>query len=441
MREFGSDRSRVLRVLASALVGALWSPVLWRLATRGEAYTVLGINDFPLHVEVAERTTLIPLHIESPHLLFHVGVALTRGVVGLQAAPTFVVGLAVAATAWMVMWCFVDGADGPALTPGRAIVVACVFFLSESPAAVAAWAGWIGPTQPFMTLHWWGNPTWLVALPSAVGALVVATRLFAAAPARLRGMRSGVPLAVVVGVGALAKPAFVLCLLPGLVLFAVANRRTVSRAHVLATLPAVAVGTIVLVWQMWFLAESPDSKFSSGWTFDPIVAPVYGWGRIGLVFLLPLLLPALAATWCRRSFLARISVRLLLACTVFAAAIMLCINETGERSTHGNFAVPMQTCATLLVVAAIKELSIAVPEQLRTLGGVRRWAAIGATTGAAAVFMAGGAVTYAGAMGIVSDRVRWEQGAVRDEPLGGYDPHPAHALREAIGHASASPPP
>ncbi|HMT60566.1 MAG TPA: hypothetical protein PKA24_06880, partial [Microthrixaceae bacterium] len=61
--------------------------------------------------------------------------------------------------------------------------------------------------------------------------------------------------------------------------------------------------------------------------------------------------------------------------------------------------------------------------------------------GAAAVFMGGGAVTYAGPMGIVSGRVRWEQGAVRDEPLGGYDPHPAHALREAIGHASASPPP
>lgn len=399
--------------LAGASISALWWPVLWKLNNGPANYYVLGINDYPLHVEVARRFSIIPLRIEAPHLLFHLETWLLRPVVGTLAAPVVVTALATALAVIAVGLILRSSSPGSHRLPKAwALSGTIIYFLSETPTLILLALGWMPPVSPFLTLHWWGNTTWLVALPFTLLTLYLLEL-------RLTGDNQNEPpgpvLAVIVVLGALAKPSFTLVLVPALPLYAALARPTERRQALRTTVWVAVPGAAVIAWQTWFLGTSQSNSFKSGWTFDPIVPPAFGWDRLGVAFWFPLMivLAAIAAT--RGAFVREPAVKLVLICSVFALSLMLTVRETGEKATHGNMAVPAQACAALLIVLALRGCLRAAwarssdTSRRQLLRSPIAVAAVAMTV----LFLLGGALSYLDATGTIAVPTDWQNAPPR----------------------------
>lgn len=394
-----------LAAAATAIV-ALWSPVLWRLSTTSRSeYRVLGINDYELHVDIAARFTPVPGEIEAPHLLYH---AITRAagwIIGTPAASVFTLACAMTLTLVAVVRLLeVPLQDRRTLRSWVAMVLGASYFLFETPTLILLHIGWVDPATPFQTVHWWGNPTWLVGLPFAFLALpelVRAARLTSQPPP---GSRALVGLLGLVVLGALAKPSFAVVLIPAIPVFLVLTRAPLGAYRDLG-LFAVLPATAIVVWQTWFINAGTSDAFGSRFVFDPIVQPPFGWARAGVVYWVPLYVVVLAVVVTRGGFLKERMVQLVLVCTAFAVPLMLTVTEAGERAGHGNLAVPTQVCAALMFVLALRSCAIEVQTAVTRRS---RWSPVVlGCTAVTLLFLAGGVLSLLDAMTLVSVPTDW----------------------------------
>lgn len=388
-------------------VAALWSPVIEHLVTDPE-FRVLGINDYPLHVEVGGRFSLFPYVNNAPHFLFHAATATWHLVFSLETAAVLAICSAITLSFVAVVVLMRQPTRVPPRLPlGMAVVVALWFFLAESPGLFAIWWGWVPSTSPIYTLHWWANPTWLTAMPFVVLTLPLVEAAIDAASARRRTAWPLVALGVVTVLGAVAKPALAIPLVPALPLYLVVVRRLpwdVVRTVLLWC--AVPAGLIVF-WQTWFLDSSDASQFSSGFTVEFIVDAPFGWSNVGWVFLFPFVLIVLAMALAGRDFFRDRSAQLVLTCLVFALPLMLFVNETGERSVHGNFAVPAQGCMTLLVLVSVRITACQLLDAWRTRSERRSAVVVVVVAAVALAFLAGGILSWLDGVGGASVPVDW----------------------------------
>jgi hypothetical protein len=216
-------------------------------------------------------------------------------------------------------------------------------------------------------------------------------------------------LVVTVVLGALAKPSFLVCLVPVLPFYLLLVRRGSRRVLVSTTLLVLIPAAAVMGWQTWYLGSKQSPEFNSGWTFDPIVQPAFGWHRAGPVFWIPLIVVLWALVVTRGRFLRESSVQLVLSCMVVALPLMLCVRETGVKAADGNMAVPMQACTTLLVLLALRTCVRSVQRRWRSAGGrSRATPSLVISAGLALLFLAGGALSYLDAVQVVQVPTDWQ---------------------------------
>lgn len=404
----GPAGETVAAVLASAAVAASWTPVLWRLSNGPPKSFVLGIDDYPRHLAAATRIEFLPFRAEVPHLLFHLLTRLTTAVLGSSVAPVAVLATATMASVLAVRHLMtLPEPSGRRIGPRAATVVAVGYFAAETPALVLHAVGAVDGTDPYLTVHWWGNPTWLMGLPFLVLILPLVDSLITSPslpPALAR--RRVAAAAVVTVLGTLAKPSLMVCLVPVLpvhLLLRRVDRRTVRRVMGAVVVPAA----LIIVWQTWFLGAGRSSEFSAGFTFDPIVQPAFGWDRAGPVFWLPLLVVVAALVVTRGAFIRDPLVTLVLSCTAVALPLMLTVRETGVKAFDGNMAVPMQACTTLLVLLALRCTTNAALAAARSAGTWRTPRTVVLGTFALA-FLAGGVVSYLDATQVVDVPTDWQ---------------------------------
>jgi hypothetical protein len=402
-------------VAVAAVVAVAWSPVIWRLTNGAPHSFVLGIDDYPRHVFVAERFRLHPLRVEAPHFLFSLGTWAWKPLFGAKAAPVITLSIAVA-IAVVGVWYLLGRPrpDGGRLGSRACALLALGYFFSETPALVLHELHLAPATAPYQTIHWWGNPTWLMGLPFLILLLPLVDRLITEAeagdPASSRTIR-GLVLAVVL-LGTAAKPTLILVMVPALPAYLVLSRRATWRTLFAAGLWVEVPAILLLLWQTWFLGTSQSVEFRSGVTFAPIVSPPFGWHRVGVVFLLPFAVVITAALLTRGRFFREPSVPLLLCCTAVALPLMLCIRETGAKAKDGNMAIPMQACTTMLVLLALRSVAWVLQGwwiEFRTTSPSRaRVAAAVAIAFGALLFLAGGALSYLDATRLLDVPTDWQ---------------------------------
>lgn len=410
-------RAAVPALAVATAIAASWTPAIARLAHRPTVF-VLGINDYQRHLEEAQRFALVPFHVGAPHLTFHVLTRVATPVLGAEWAPVLVLSLAVAAAVLaaanlLSLPCH----DGHRLSAIAAVLMAGAYFLAETPALLLHATGIAAEDAPYLTVHWWGNPTWLMGLPFLFATVPLVQRLIdvectpGAPVTNDEGRRPRyLLLAACVMAGALAKPSFVLVLVPALPTYLLAVRRAPARAVVAAVAWVSAPGAAVIAWQTWFLGSGQSTEFRSGWTFDPIVQPAFGWDRAGPAFWLPVFWVVLALLVTHGAFLRDPGVPVVLTCTAFALPLMLTVRETGEKAFDGNMAVPMQACTTLLVLLAVRACAVHVAGTWRTVE--HRWhrppPSVLAVSLLGVAFLAGGLLSHLDALGIVDVPTDWQ---------------------------------
>ena len=402
--------------LIGLAIGAAWGVTFWRLVTRGDAVTVLGINDYPLHLQTAQDLSIVPFRLDVPEFLFHLLAKTGILVAGPRLGPVLAL-VVLTATAYVgVVLLFLERSrTGLQLTDRQATVAGLAYFFMETPVLVLLYLGVVSPTAPFATVHWWGNPTFLAALPFTFLCLPLIERVIEAAPAddaAWRASRARVALDVVVILGALAKPAFTLVLIPAVPTYALLVRGLRGRSLARVVGWAVAPVTLVILWQVWYLrtGQSTTQVFRTGLTFDPIVEPIFGWGQLVPVFVFPALLLLLAIWASGGRFVRERSVQLVLVATAFAVPLMLTLRETGSKSGEGNMFVPFQACVAVLVVLAVRSVAwegFGAWRNWRTEG--RRppaWSYVAAL--ATVALLAGGILSVLAGSGVIHVPANWE---------------------------------
>jgi hypothetical protein len=401
-------------VAAGVAVGVLWSLTFWRLVTRGDEVTVLGINDYPKHLASAQLFRLAPFRLNIPEFLCH---AVTKGYelafgIRLGSVVALVSFTTLAYVGVVLVLLERPRARGEVLTRKAAMALAAGYFVMESPVLALLLLRMVPADTPFSTLHWWGNPTYVAAMPFAFLALPLINRAVDASeagdgswPARAR-LRW---LTTVVVLGTLAKPTFTLMLLPALPVYLLLRRVrfiTLWRLGLWAVLPTA----LVVAWQMWFLGTGQSGDFQSSWTFDPPVEPIYGWAKAGPVFAFPILLIGLALVISNGAFARERSVQLVATTLLFAVPLMLTIRETGDKRGEGNMAVPAQACIGVMLVLVVRTMAWeALASWRRHRGdgrplGWRFWLA--SVVGSA--LLVGGAVSLLDGAGVLQARAIWE---------------------------------
>jgi hypothetical protein len=405
----GTSAARTFTI-ATAL-GLVWAPVYWRLVNASPTINVFGINDYPLHLEVARDFSLVPFRTNAPHFLFHAATAAWDLIVSSAIAPILTLSSATALSYVAVVVLFRQPSRGGVqLSAAGARVLALGYFMIETPALLALYWGAIPSTSPIYTVHWWPNPTWLVALPFMFFTLPLIERVIDGAGGG-RDERAPWLLGIVTVLGAIAKPGLALCLVPALPVYLVLVRKAGALALRRAVTWCVVPGAAVIVWQTWFLGLSSASQFSSGWTIDPVVDAPFGWSNVGVMFFMPFVPVLLALGVGRGAFLRERSVQLVLLCTTFALPLMLFVRETDERAQHGNLAVPMQACMTLLVALAIRFLGQHAVSSWRRhrAEGVPLPTSTVISAVAGCFFLAGGVLSLLDGVGLIHVPVDWLQ--------------------------------
>ena len=295
-------RRNVPVVAVAIAVAAVWSVAVVRLTREGDEFLMLGVQRLPVPSPGGSPLLVLarcpggtPLSVPFHHGRVRTGAggAARPGCDDRRVDDGQLPGPGVRAAG--------PGArQGPPASAHGHPGLALGYFLAESPTLLLIWTGVLAETTPFLAVHWWGNPTWLIALPFTLLALpMVDEFLSPPATSSPHPARRWLLTAVLV-LGLVAKPALGLCLVaavPMLLLIRRADRATWERAAAWIVVPTAAV----VAWQIWFLRTSPRSQFGSGWTFDPVVEPVPGWdGILSPLFWGPFVAIIVLAIWSSR---------------------------------------------------------------------------------------------------------------------------------------------
>ncbi len=275
-------------LLIVVLGGVVW----WPFAT----HMIFEFSDFWFHIDEAQRM-LTERRILEPHFLFHglaIGLHLLVSQWSLETAGF--VTLAGALTAAVVAAYLIVSSGAPAMPPWRhaaTFVVLAYAVVLAGPVHVSA----VSPhlAAGYVVANSYHNPTIVVLKPLALAlfALVAGVRV---RPATDVGRILAIAFFVVVS--ALAKPHYVVCLVPAAVVLAVWDRLrgAPTRWSVLVgVLPAAAA---VLGWQYWI---GRATRFRAGVEWAPFAFMSQYSDRIGPKFVLSIAFPLAVLCTLRRA--------------------------------------------------------------------------------------------------------------------------------------------
>jgi hypothetical protein len=362
-----------LAAMLAALVAALSAWIL----TRG-GRTLEPFHDYRFHNQIAGRMAAGgPLEV--PHPLYHllvagldaVAPALDRPRAGLAVAVSAQVALALLAFL-ALKWVAPQSSTVPALLALGLTVVAPLNWLTPGPREF--YFGYIYATS----FH---SPTMLLLRPLALG-------LFLATVAAIdkrdghQGMREA-GLAVLTLSSALAKPSYVMCLVPAVIILLLGEWRRLSRppdSCRLLVVGAVLPGLIVMVAQAWFTLSSPQMK-PSRVVWAPLqVVFHHTHPDVALVaakLLLSIAFPLVVAAAFWRQAARDPGLRLAWLGLAAGAAYAYGLAETGARAAHGNFIWSGQAAAAVLFIASARFLLDAWARSRDASGDRVRMAACG----------------------------------------------------------------
>lgn len=351
-----APRSAIAAALVAAVAALFFSWVLTLPFTTAEPF-----QDFPFHNQVAaEMAAGAPL--ELPHPLYHILAAALSAATGF---PVSWAGMAVAvlAEAGLALVAFFGlraAAGGRVALPAVAAlgltVVAPLFWFT--PASREFYFGYLFPNA----LH---NPTIILLRPLALGLFLACAAVLAGAdprPARTTG------LALLTVMCALAKPSYLICLLPALGLAWLVDGLPRDRRWSALLLGVLVPGALVAAAQGWFtlttdrmepttIAFAPlEVVFLHTRRHVPLVA-----AKLALSIAFPLAVAALFAREAARDAALRVAWLAFLAGAFYAYGLA----ETGPRITHGNFLWSGQA-ATAVLFAASARFALG---RMRAVGG------------------------------------------------------------------------
>ncbi len=355
-----------MRVHRVALLSALLLIVLVGLTSFYTAWRMFtyGPFDYEYHIGTALEMK-DQLSIELPHFLYHLYVILLNAIVpGLNEyglAVVSIVTMRIAAAA--VVFGMLALALPRPLTRRTGLALAGITFLLliVTPITVPTWAdgqfylGYIG-------MNAFHNPTILALVPLALPAAWLATRITFSTPDRPGLARDTALSALLITLSTLAKPSYLLCLLPAVGVISlwrlVQRERLPWRALILGiALP----GVILLAWQYAFTyggSASNESLSASSIEFAPFKVMVWHSDGSGIFnkFLLSIAYPALVyglffpATFKDRFF------TLSAVAFGFGACATYLLAEGGDRTGDGNFIWSAQITLYVWFVAATRFL-------------------------------------------------------------------------------------
>lgn len=413
-RTASASRSSVLSgptVLGSLVILAVFAPVFWQLVANGPDVTFLGINDYGIHLSSVRAISLVPFNFDVPHFMFHATSAGIAWVATPTIGPVVTLCIAQLATFVGVVWLFraPDTGHG-SLSERRSVALGIWFLVMETPTLVLLVAGLVPETTRFMSVHALYSPTWVVGLPWAVAGVCIAERLIDGRPSDRPRVDLRWVLSAVVGVSAIAKPSFAICFIPGLALYLVVVRTPLR--SLLATMWRVASpAALVVAWQTWYLTSGQSEVWVDHFVFRPIGGPVYGWGRAGWPFWLPLIWLVLAVWSTRGAVVREPLVRLVLCCTAVALPLFLLFQEEGPRAGHGNLGVPLQVCIFLLLLLSVRAIARTAAtwwDSGRHAEVPRVPASLVASSVAAVAFLAGGLLALSDVLGLLRLPISWD---------------------------------
>ena len=343
-----ANHARPRAIVAVVLAGATALLFAWALTLRFT--TSEPFQDYRFHNRTAaEMAAGAPLEV--PHPLYHVLVAALAAALPI-AVPWAGMTVAVLSqtAAALIAWTDLRRLGGrlavPALAAFGLTVVAPLNQLT--PASREFYFGYLFPNA----LH---NPTIILLRPFALalflGCAACLTARAAPSPARAAG------LAWLTVLGALAKPSYLICLLPALAaLWLLEGRPTDWRWTVLA-LAVFLPGMLVALAQAWFTLTT-DRMEPTTIVLAPLKVVFMHTKRdvawVALKALLSVAFPIVVVASFRREALRDPVLRL--AWLAFAAGAVYAygLAETGARMIHGNFFWSGQAAIAVLFAASVR---------------------------------------------------------------------------------------
>jgi hypothetical protein len=313
------------------------------------------LTDYGTHAQRAAE--LLEGGIAFPHFLWHAVVVAAHAVAPwldwMEAARVIVVlsyGLQGVVLAWVITTMVAAPRHG---FHTLCIVLLTLLVVTAAPVTVFNWRDG-GLYYGYLNMESYASPTQALLKPLALLAFALTLRGFAA---RAGDLRSGLALGTVVVLSALAKPSFLICLVPAVVVLGGTRRLTGQAVHLVYLVGGCIVPSIgVLAWQ--YLAY-----FAPGGSSSIVVAPLLVMGYysdwLAPKFLMSILLPSTVVLAYAREALADSTLRLAWLLFVFAAAYTYLLAETREPLA-GNFAWAGQIGTYLLFVTS-------------TVFALRRW--------------------------------------------------------------------
>ena len=330
---------------SAGLAGLAWgAPLVARMVTDG---------DFPFHIASAEQFAATG-RITVPHFLLQVvlGTIVAAQIFdsALDAGAAFFSLLYVTAAA-ATCWYIARGAERSGSLIASVVLATAVLMVAPIFPRAESGLYLIGYFPPNV----YHNPTMLLAKPLLVWTLVSAVA--ACTRSGPAGVRELILLAVPVVLLGVAKPNYLGCLIPVLVLLPIWNRLdgmpvSVSR---LSAICGAAIGTLVASWALY---QSDQLGFEAGVVIAPLqvialYAPVDGF-TIARSLVASLAFPLVVLALWPRDTWRDAAMRIAWAATAVGLVISYVLAESGPRFSDGNFLWTGQMAVFVLFVAAAR---------------------------------------------------------------------------------------
>jgi hypothetical protein len=317
-----------------ALCTALSVPTTW---VQLFGPTAKGM-DYGVHLDLVVR--LQHGHLDVPHPVFHVAVAVLGFLLSNTVATFVVIAAAQIAFGLLIFRLLCDafevGLHDGARAARRALVVTAALLICAAICVFTFPHLFLG----YFSITTYHNPTIQVLKPLALALFLRLHDDVLAQPTARRISPGLLGLAILSAVTTLAKPSFSIIALPALLVMVVVYRRSISLRPALAALAVfgLAVGAVI-VWQSLVLF-SGDRAGGDGIAFRPFAAISLfepSWRRFVVKLLLSAAFPLTALICNPRAALADRRIVFSYACFAVSLLYDLLLAETGARATSGNF--------------------------------------------------------------------------------------------------------
>jgi hypothetical protein len=339
-------------ILWASIVAAVVTAPIFHRAIAGPFELIRGTNDIPGTLERVRWMEFFPPKIPVPHPGWSTVVKVTMPVVGEVWAVTLILALATgASTAVLITIARSFWDDRPPLRWPLAITFGLGYVLMENPAIFAPrseslWSRYLqsgthARGQGYLPLHQWSTPTITLSMP-------IVFALFALVLLVVRDAEQGSPrlvsrrrmLAVLTVISTLVQPATTLAVVPALPIYLIVSRRLTRPVATTMLRAFVLPGTVVVLWQVWFLASNVSPWEQATWLWRPM----WSWSYFGLdrpAYWTPMLLGAICLWAGGRRYLADEAVGLSFLAFCVGMGPFLFLEQTGIYGVpDGDLGVP-----------------------------------------------------------------------------------------------------